>query len=199
MRRTVRVPGDKTCRRQALYGEALPDQGHGQVATDSMMPSGPTDRPPIWKTRPPDQFAVFFDHWLLLDEICVGQTIHASGQISLERRAAAGRRSARRKHDDDRSLSGRLQDDAVASGERGLPCRHQQREVPRNDLTDHAERLAEMIGDRIVVEFSQRSFVRSRPREEDRRSSSHGSACRCRWFRPAPGSRDFPGGGQRSC
>ncbi len=47
-----------------------------------------------------------------------------------------------------RSLLGGLEDHAVASGERRaeLPRRHQQREVPRDNLPDHAERLAQRVG-----------------------------------------------------
>ena len=45
----------------------------------------------------------------------------------------------------ERRLLGRLQHDGVAAGERDaeLPRRHQQREVPRDDLADDADRLAQ--------------------------------------------------------
>ena len=45
--------------------------------------------------------------------------------------------------------------DAVARGERRrqLPCRHQQREVERDDLPDDAERLVEVVGDRVLVDL----------------------------------------------
>ena len=57
--------------------------------------------------------------------------------------------------DAERGLLGGLQHHAVAGGERGreLPDRHQQREVPGNDLPDDAERLMEMIGDGVVVDL----------------------------------------------
>ena len=47
-----------------------------------------------------------------------------------------------------RGLLGGLEDHAVAGSERRteLPRGHQQREVPRDDLPDHAERLAQGIG-----------------------------------------------------
>src|SRR6202007_1446431 len=41
---------------------------------------------------------------------------------------------------------------------RKLPARHQEREVPRNDLPDHAERLVEVIGDRVLVDFGERAL-----------------------------------------
>jgi hypothetical protein len=52
-------------------------------------------------------------------------------------------------------LLSRLQYYAIAgrNGRSQLPTRHQQREIPWNDLTDDAERLMEMIGDRIVVDL----------------------------------------------
>ena len=53
-----------------------------------------------------------------------------------------------------RCLLGRLEDHAVTGGQRRaeLPGGHQQREVPRDDLPDHAERLAQRVG----VEVSAR-------------------------------------------
>jgi ParB family chromosome partitioning protein len=47
-----------------------------------------------------------------------------------------------------RSHFGRLQDDRTAGGKRrrDLPCRHRQRIVPRHDLADDADRLANGIG-----------------------------------------------------
>ena len=62
-----------------------------------------------------------------------------------------------------RRLLGRLEHDAVAGGEcRGqLPRRHQDREVPRNDLPDDAERLVEVIGDGRLVDLRQRAFLRA--------------------------------------
>ena len=64
-------------------------------------------------------------------------------------------------HDPHRRLLGRLQHDAVAGGERRrhLPGRHQQREVPRDDLADDAERLMEMVGVGGVVDLADRPFL----------------------------------------
>jgi hypothetical protein len=61
----------------------------------------------------------------------------------------------------DRSLFGRLHHDAVAGRQRrcDLPCSHQDREVPRNDLADDAQRFVEMVGDRGFVDFGQRAFL----------------------------------------
>jgi hypothetical protein len=55
-------------------------------------------------------------------------------------------------HDRGRGLLGRLHHDAVARRQRRgqLPRRHQDREVPRDDLADDAQRLVEVIGDRVV-------------------------------------------------
>ena len=47
-----------------------------------------------------------------------------------------------------RRLLGRLEHDGAARGQSRaeLPGRHQQREVPGDDLTDHADRLAQGVG-----------------------------------------------------
>ena len=60
-----------------------------------------------------------------------------------------------------RRLLGRLQDDAVAGGKRRckLPDRHQDREVPGDDLADDAERLMEVIGDGVVVDLADPAFL----------------------------------------
>jgi ParB family chromosome partitioning protein len=62
-----------------------------------------------------------------------------------------------------RGLLGGLQHDAIACRERRseLPDRHQDREVPRDDLADDAERLMEVIGDGVVVEFGERPLLRA--------------------------------------
>ena len=63
----------------------------------------------------------------------------------------------------ERRLLGRLQDDAIAGGDRGreLPHRHQHREVPGDDLADDAERLMVVIGDRVVVDLAERALLRA--------------------------------------
>jgi len=67
-----------------------------------------------------------------------------------------------------RALVGGLQDHAIAGGECGreLPARHQDGEVPRDDLTDHAERLVIVIGDRVLIELAERAFLRADARRE---------------------------------
>jgi hypothetical protein len=62
---------------------------------------------------------------------------------------------------EDRRLLGGLQHHAVAGRQRRgqLPRRHQDREVPGDDLPDHAERLVEVIGHGVVVELGQRAFL----------------------------------------
>ncbi len=64
-------------------------------------------------------------------------------------------------HDAVGRLLGGLQHDAVAGGERRsqLPAGHQQREVPRDDLADDAERLVEVVGDGGVVDLADRAFL----------------------------------------
>ncbi|CAH0263676.1 hypothetical protein SRABI76_03553 [Microbacterium oxydans] len=61
-----------------------------------------------------------------------------------------------------RGLLGRLDDDAVACGERGreLPHGHEDREVPRDDLTDHAERLMEVVRDGVLIELADAALLR---------------------------------------
>ena len=62
-----------------------------------------------------------------------------------------------------RGLLGGLEDDRVAGGQRRgeLPDGHQDREVPRDDLADDAERLVEVVGDRVVVDLRQRALLRA--------------------------------------
>ena len=57
-------------------------------------------------------------------------------------------------HDGGRGLLRRLDHDAVAGCERGgdLPRSHQEREVPRNDLADHAQRLLDAERERAGLD-----------------------------------------------
>ena len=66
-------------------------------------------------------------------------------------------------HDRGRGLLGGLDHDGVARGQRGrqLPHPHQQREVPRDDLADHAERLVEVVGDGVLVHLGQAALLRA--------------------------------------
>ena len=64
------------------------------------------------------------------------------GQPGLLHQLAEAQRRQRR-------LLGGLEHDGAAARQRRreLPCRHQQREVPRDDLADHADRLAQRVGE----------------------------------------------------
>ena len=100
-----------------------------------------------------------------------------------------------------RGLLGRLQHHAVARGQRRrqLPGGHQNGEVPRNDLPDHAQRLCEMVGHRVAVDLGERAFLGANAAGEvapvidgqgnDRPPWSRGWACRCPRSRPAPAGR----------
>ena len=57
--------------------------------------------------------------------------------------------------DAQRSLLGGLEHHAVAGGQgRGeFPRGHQQGEVPRDDLADHAQRFVEVVGRGVFVDF----------------------------------------------
>ena len=61
----------------------------------------------------------------------------------------------------ERRLFGRLEDDAIACSDCGaeFPNRHQQREVPGNDLADDAERLMIVVRDHVVVDLAERAFL----------------------------------------
>ena len=60
-----------------------------------------------------------------------------------------------------RGLLGGLQDDRVAGreGRADLPRRHEDREVPGDDLADHAEGLVEVVGDRVLVDLRQGALL----------------------------------------
>ena len=63
--------------------------------------------------------------------------------------------------DAQRGLLGRLEHHAVAGGQRRgqLPGGHQQREVPRDDLPDHAQRLVDVVGHGAVVDLGGGAFL----------------------------------------
>jgi hypothetical protein len=67
-------------------------------------------------------------------------------------------------------LLGGLENDGAASGERRreLPRRHHEREVPRDDLSDHADRLAQRISVPIAGARHRNGFA-----SEARRPSGH--------------------------
>ena len=62
-----------------------------------------------------------------------------------------------------RGLLRRLEHNGVARSQRRgeLPGSHEQREVPRDDLADHAERLVEVVGDGVLVDLAQAAFLRA--------------------------------------
>ncbi len=47
----------------------------------------------------------------------------------------------------------------AASAGASFQQRHQDREVPGNDLADDAQRLVEVIGDRVVIDLGDRAFL----------------------------------------
>ena len=63
--------------------------------------------------------------------------------------------------DAQRGLLGRFEHHAVAGGQRRgeLPGGHQDREVPRDDLPHHAQRLVEMVGRRVFVDLGAGAFL----------------------------------------
>ena len=85
-------------------------------------------------------------------------------------------------------LLGRLENDGAAGGQRGteFPRGHQQREIPRNDLTDDADGLAQGVGKELAPGESDvrsewcclRSWWPSRPCSGTDRSASGTSAMR---------------------
>ena len=97
-----------------------------------------------------------------------------------------------------RGLGG-LQHDGVAAGQRrrDLPGQHQQREVPRDDLAGHAERLrVRARSPRGRACRPSRRSGRTRPRPAGcRRRATRGSACRC----PATRARRARGPAPAGC
>ena len=49
----------------------------------------------------------------------------------------------------------------AASAGASFQHRHQDREVPRDDLADHAQRLVIVVGDGVVIDLRQRAFLRA--------------------------------------
>src|SRR5699024_1242742 len=48
---------------------------------------------------------------------------------------------------------------AGGQGRSQLPHSHEDREVPRNDLTDHTEGFVEVVGDGVVVDLGQPALL----------------------------------------
>ncbi len=138
-----------------------------------------------------------------LDAEAVDDVEHTGGQqVTDQRHQVQDRR---------RGLLGGLEHHRVARGQRGreLPGGHQDREVPRDDLADHAQRLVEVIGDGVLVDLAtatppahgspRRNTGNGRPPTGCRRSASRGSACRCPRIRRRRSTRGSPRCGRRSC
>ena len=118
-------------------------------------------------------------------------------QPGLERELAEAQRGQRR-------LLGRLQDDRAAGRERrrDLPGRHQQREVPRDDLAADADGLAQRVaedvagGDRDRLALDLRRPARVVAQVVDGRGDvalrHRPAACRCRATRARPARRRWP-------
>ena len=98
----------------------------------------------------------------------------------------------------------RLDHGAVAGGQRrcDLPRRHQEGEVERDDLADDAERLVEVIGDRVLVDLGRATLERPGgagevPEVVDRQRDVGGQRLTHRLAvlpasRPRPASRGWP-------
>ena len=137
---------------------------------------------------------------LLLRQRHAGFAAVAVDDVQHARRQQVGDQLGQHEDADRRAL-GRLEHHAVAGAQRRgqLPGRHQDREVPRDDLADHAERLVEVVGDGVVVDLAQarlpaparsrRSSGSGRSSAGCRRSASRGSACRCPPSRRRPAAR----------
>ena len=111
-----------------------------------------------------------------------------------------------------RRLLGGLEHDRAAAGERRpeLPRRHQQREVPGDDLADDADRLAQRVGEVLAGRGDRRRRRRGsssasppcsgtcrRPAARRRRARRR-PACRCRATRASRARPRAPRSGRRS-
>ena len=70
--------------------------------------------------------------------------------------------------DADGRAFGGLEHHRVACGQcrRELPCGHQDRKIPRNDLTDHTERLMQVIRHGVLVDLADAAFLRTQGTRE---------------------------------
>src|SRR5699024_1313240 len=91
----------------------------------------------------------------LADALVRGQGLARLGAEAVDDVEDSGREQITDEFGEDedrrRGLLGRFEDDAVAGGERRgqLPGGHEQGEVPRNDLSDHAEGLLDRKSTRL--------------------------------------------------
>ena len=80
------------------------------------------------------------------------------------RRQTCLRRKFREQQRAERGEFCRLQHHGIACGKRrrNLPCQHQQREIPRDDLPDHADR--HLIGELALLQLGPAGVVQEMPR-----------------------------------
>lgn len=99
------------------------------------------------------------------DALAAGQRFACLATITLHDVQHAGRQQIADQFDQhadpQRGLFGWLEHDAVTGSQRRseLPGGHQEREVPRDDLPDHAQRLMNVIGNSITVDFGSAAFL----------------------------------------
>src|SRR5262249_20832416 len=103
----------------------------------------------------------------LVDALVLGERLAGFDTEAVDHIEHAGRQDVADEiheyHDRHGRLLGGLQHHAIACGKRRrkLPCRHEDWEIPRDDLPDHAERLMIVVGDGLVVDLAQRALLRA--------------------------------------
>ncbi|RMM93891.1 putative transcriptional regulator [Pseudomonas savastanoi pv. glycinea] len=101
------------------------------------------------------------------DALAAGQRFTRFAAITLHDVQHAGRQQVADQFDQhadaQRGLFGWLEHDAITGSQRRgeFPGGHQEREVPRDDLPNHAQRLMNVIGHGIAVDFGGAAFLRT--------------------------------------
>ncbi len=101
----------------------------------------------------------------LLDPVAGGECLARLGAEAVDHVDHPGRQDVldeiHHQHDGDRGLFGGLEHAAAAGRQhRGqLPGRHQQREVPRDDLADHPDGLLEVVADGVLIQLGGRTLL----------------------------------------
>ncbi|MNL14232.1 hypothetical protein D3C87_1351630 [compost metagenome] len=101
----------------------------------------------------------------LLDPVAGGQRLTGLGTEAIDHVDHAGGQyvldEIHHQHDGDRGLLGGLEHAAAAGRQhRGqLPGRHQQGEVPGDDLADHAYGLLEVVADGVLIQLGGRALL----------------------------------------
>ena len=99
------------------------------------------------------------------DALRGGQCVPDFGTVAVDDIEHTGRQQItddlHQHHDRSGGLFRRFEHDTVARCQRRgqLPRSHQDREVPRDDLPDNAQRLVEVIGNRVIVDLRHRAFL----------------------------------------